>query len=1142
MKKINSKLSFFLAIFIFLGSFAALTQQIYANKDVKIFKSLLSQQNKFSNSINNEKKDILKKDIKSDYSLDSKFASISLKNKEKRNLSTETFADREKYSCEITLDPLANGKKEYFCNEEILLYSNLSLSGGSTTLEKGGYMLITLPCKIFKRPKEKDISKGFDKLISVGITGDEDFYYIKLKLDTILAGNSGALPFKVRFKENSLKNMDKHNISIGLYNTEGKVLDKNNFELISRALVPRIIDWTLRPVVLKKEPIGGIIQEQIEQFEVRQEIITDSNKIDIRRGKMVVTMPLGLVPTDSNWVKIGENKYEKIFDNINTPPFVSANIGGLKYSKDLTFEVVYTKYIEKLDGSGWEEINTAKFKNNVKLPPKPVDPTESKAEVYIDYEYIPRLLDKNLNVIREGDRLSLPFTKEDIGSLYVAESYKPERYVILKRKDEKDPIKFVIKEIWYNVPKSLYPKSIRLINATSTPMPPDIRVVGEVGNEIDELTNNCMVINADDMHTGKKSAKWQDIPEKPYTALRITFPGEGVIFEGKENFEKFINGFAFERLSKIGPEVYEDFQKKIEKGDSPRESYYPRKGLRCEANTEVTYSQRKNEIVTAVPSGNQAFPNITFDANYLKIKKGILSVKIKNSGDSDWGSNGANNFYAGNEIGLSSDFYLERVGDVENVETRNLTLNYLIPIGIEPLREQKDFSEIKIKPSNLKGYQLIIAKPRKITYPELTKYSNFVSNSYTIGFEVKPWCEQGIHKCYHAVLIDNNIPVYNKGRTRGYIMEGKAEKPFIGIHKNGENHPIDSSALTQFESKEISISPPQQLIGLTKVKLSEENDDSYGHSTGRKITKSTREASVDFRQEFKNDSLSDISKMTFLNILPRKGDLAPSPNKDGKYSPRGSSFELPLIKPVSNDLFDLYYSTELPGKTIEENMIKTFVKKPNDYSKVTMIKGVLKPNAIIEKGKKAYVVTRHKLQAEKLNPKEYAANSMAFIISDRLEEQGLVEGYEARVNVFSPIRDVKIKKIDENTSEPLQDVGFTLYKKGEDKPFLGELFTDKNGIINFPNLEVDQTYVLKESTVLREYMKLKDIEFTVKEYKVIIDNEERDFILIKNRKKIMPQTGGMGTISFVTLGIVIMAGSVCYKKEKLEKLKNCRHT
>ena len=63
--------------------------------------------------------------------------------------------DREKYEVSITLDPLANGKTEYYSITQILLYANMSISGGSTTLDRGGYLKLSIPKNVFEVPNKR---------------------------------------------------------------------------------------------------------------------------------------------------------------------------------------------------------------------------------------------------------------------------------------------------------------------------------------------------------------------------------------------------------------------------------------------------------------------------------------------------------------------------------------------------------------------------------------------------------------------------------------------------------------------------------------------------------------------------------------------------------------------------------------------------------------------------------------------------------------------------------------------------------------------------------------------------------------------------------------------------------------------------
>lgn len=283
---------------------------------------------------------------------------------------------------------------------------------------------------------KEDISDKMNSIVNITFDSDSDNYIVKYNLDTVYAGASGASPFKLRFTPNSLKNNDKHKIKLEMYSKDGKRLAGNSLELTSLADVPKIRDNIgFSPIVLKKKPINGKIDEkQIEKL-----LITEANywyDLDIRKSKLVVEMPHGLVPSDpGKWKKIdGEkNKYERIFDNASTHDSVSADISKIDhYTENMLLSVKYTKYVQKLnEPDEWELVNTAKYEQKIVLPPDKPEIPETSKTARADISVTSRLLNENLDTLQEAGNLSLPFVKEEMKKLYIAQHHKWQYHLLI---------------------------------------------------------------------------------------------------------------------------------------------------------------------------------------------------------------------------------------------------------------------------------------------------------------------------------------------------------------------------------------------------------------------------------------------------------------------------------------------------------------------------------------------------------------------------------------------------------------------------------------------------------------------------------------------------------------------------------------
>lgn len=141
----------------------------------------------------------------------------------------------------------------------------------------------------------------------------------------------------------------------------------------------------------------------------------------------------------------------------------------------------------------------------------------------------------------------------------------------------------------------------------------------------------------------------------------------------------------------------------------------------------------------------------------------------------------------------------------------------------------------------------------------------------------------------------------------------------------------------------------------------------------------------------------------------------------------------------------------------------------------------------------------------------------------------------------------KIEMVDE-TQQPLNGAGFTLYKKNSEGNYVavGEEITNANGnTFSFIGID-DGDYKLEETTVPKGYAKMTDLEFTVSaEHDVLSDDPALQSLTggdiftgtvddigilegdIENNRKgtLLPETGGMGTTVFYIIGSVLVIGA-----------------
>lgn len=155
-------------------------------------------------------------------------------------------------------------------------------------------------------------------------------------------------------------------------------------------------------------------------------------------------------------------------------------------------------------------------------------------------------------------------------------------------------------------------------------------------------------------------------------------------------------------------------------------------------------------------------------------------------------------------------------------------------------------------------------------------------------------------------------------------------------------------------------------------------------------------------------------------------------------------------------------------------------------------------------------------------PKEHRLTSNSFAIATDHGQPVEPKHVDFYMEIDSSL---KIKKVDEKDQTPLAGAEFELYDSEGRKITLSQkLVTDKTGELFVEGLKPGK-YKLKEIKAPKGYTLLtKDIDF-----EIACDNEDNELIITNSKQGWdLPSTGGIGTIIFYIVGLVIM-GFAGYK-------------
>lgn len=200
-----------------------------------------------------------------------------------------------------------------------------------------------------------------------------------------------------------------------------------------------------------------------------------------------------------------------------------------------------------------------------------------------------------------------------------------------------------------------------------------------------------------------------------------------------------------------------------------------------------------------------------------------------------------------------------------------------------------------------------------------------------------------------------------------------SKKDIYDINENG-----DKEELVGYSTSKLNYAPPLELVTSKTVQGSLDQIALTNPSLG-----STEiDGSGTYFLNIKNYSPNTIKNFTVVDTLPHVGDKSVSPNDEGVYAPRNSTFNATLTGPITAnykaDQFEVYYTTDSPDKDIESLLsTSTWSKTVADYSKVTAFKIVMISGELVQKEKVSFSVPVKVPNDTSLSAADVAYNSFA---------------------------------------------------------------------------------------------------------------------------------------------------------------------
>lgn len=190
----------------------------------------------------------------------------------------------------------------------------------------------------------------------------------------------------------------------------------------------------------------------------------------------------------------------------------------------------------------------------------------------------------------------------------------------------------------------------------------------------------------------------------------------------------------------------------------------------------------------------------------------------------------------------------------------------------------------------------------------------------------------------------------------------------------------DTTEIFMQKHTTVTFLPPLELIIKNAVKQDVEFQQEVTGDLGYEVTQ---------KINIFNNSIRDISKLSIIDVLPYKGDHSISPNEEGNYPERGSTFAMSLTKSLEevndhavNEKVSFFYQLTDQGNDLASVRDGKWLTagEVKDFSKVRSIKVVLKDGQELKSKEELNILIPSKIPGDTSLKEEsdVAVNSSAF--------------------------------------------------------------------------------------------------------------------------------------------------------------------